>query len=51
MVELSEQQLEDVLAFSIDLAKSAGSIILEGSHSIRSQTISEKKNAGGSIQF
>lgn len=43
---LSEEDLSEVLQFSIGLARRAGDIIREGSASIRGVTVNEKKNAG-----
>ncbi|KAG8875495.1 hypothetical protein FRB98_007795 [Tulasnella sp. 332] len=48
--ELSQKQLEAILEFSIDIAKQAGALILEGSQVIRQHlggvsTVDEKKNS------
>jgi len=49
MSDLSEKELQELLEFSIDIARKAGALILEGSQSIRQQlgssTIDSKTNS------
>lgn len=47
MTALNDADLDSLLLFTIDLARRAGALILEGSHAIRrSQAVNQKKNAG-----
>ena len=45
---LSPTELQDILAFTIELARKAGALMLEGSHAIQragAGSVAEKKNA------
>jgi myo-inositol-1(or 4)-monophosphatase len=42
---LGDEGLEEILAFTIQLARNAGKIILEGSSAIREGVVNEKVNA------
>ena len=47
MTALNDADFDGLLRFTIDLARRAGTVILEGSHAIgRSQEVNQKKNAG-----
>ena len=47
---LSQTELQQVLEFTVALARRAGLVIKEGSAAIRNQTVNEKKNAGQLVQ-
>ncbi|KAF8330830.1 uncharacterized protein EI90DRAFT_3145724 [Cantharellus anzutake] len=44
-MSLSDESLSRILRFSINLARQAGAIIIDGSASVRGEAINEKKNA------
>lgn len=45
--QLSDDDLKQLLNFTIDLARRGGALILEGSRAIKaSQSVNQKKNAG-----
>ena len=44
---LTDDDLQALLGFTVDLARRAGALILEGSRAIKaSQSVNQKKNAG-----
>lgn len=46
-LDLTDDDLQQLLSFTVDLARRAGALILEGSRAIKaSQSVNQKKNAG-----
>ena len=43
--ELTPTDLQSILTFTVQVAKTAGGIILQGSEAIQSASINEKKNS------